>query len=517
MPSSAILITGGSSGLGAALAKLYGEQGKRLVLVGRRDGAELDPAIFGPDHYCQADLTQPDAVRTVTAWLDAQGIDQLDLVIHNAGMGYYGDVADQSAANIQALIALNLRAPIALTHALLPRLDAARGKLVFVSSVASTLAAPDYAVYTATKAALDGFARSLRIEQAGRVQVQVIHPGAVNTGMHAKIGIPKSQMDWDKFPSAQKAAAQMVRAIAGNRRNPALGLGNQAARWAGLYAAPLLDRIMRKKTTQSYQSFQSSKSSSPPRHCLITGAADGIGKALAVRFAQAGYAVTGIDVDRERAAATQAEIDASGGQIRFLFADLTQADEVQRVISDLATGPAFDICIHNAGISAVGPFAASDMARQQAVIDLNFQAPLLLNAGLLAAEKVNTGGSLIFMSSLSKYASYPGAAVYAASKDGLASYARSLKVGLAGRKINVLTVFPGPTRTAHARRYSPDNSRENRRMAPAALADHIFQATAARKAILIPGPANRISATLGLLAPRTIEAIMRRTILEKLK
>ncbi len=157
------------------------------------------------------------------------------------------------------------------------------------------------------------------------------------------------------------------------------------------------------------------------------------------------------------------------------------------------------------------------MSRQQAVIDLNFQAPLLLNAGLLAAGKIKPGGSLIFMSSLSKYASYPGAAVYAASKDGLASYARSLRLALSGQAINVLTVFPGPTRTVHARRYSPDNSREQTRMAPEALAERIFAAAQAREAILIPGPANRASALLGLLAPRLIEFIMRKTILEKME
>lgn len=513
MAEAVVLITGATSGIGAALARIYGERGARLVLIGRRDSADLDPTLYGPDRYCRVDLTQADAAQTVVAWLDAQGIDRLDTAILNAGMGYYGDVAAQSPAHIQELIALNLRAPIALSHALLPRLDRAQGKLVFVSSVASALATPAYATYTATKAALDGFARSLRIEQAGRVRVQVVHPGAVNTGMHAKIGIPKESMNWEKFPPAHKVAAQMVRAIQGRRRNPALGMGNQLARWAGIYAPGPLDRLMHKRSAPQTQSSQSLQS---PKTCLITGAADGIGKALAGRFAQDSYAITGIDVDLERAGATQNELAQTGANVGFLLADLTQVDEVARVVRELAAGPAFDICIHNAGISAVGPFAASDMARQQAVIDLNFQAPLLLNAGLLAAGRVKPGGSLIFMSSLSKYVSYPGAAVYAASKDGLASYARSLGAGLVGQGIHVLTVFPGPTRTAHARRYSPDNRREQRRMPPETLAEQIFAATQARRTLLIPGLANRAGTLLGLLAPRLMEAIMRKTILEKL-
>jgi len=97
------------------------------------------------------------------------------------------------------------------------------------------------------------------------------------------------------------------------------------------------------------------------------------------------------------------------------------------------------------------------------VLAVNLTAPLHLTGALLQAGKIAPGGSLVFVSSLSRLLSYPGAAVYAASKDGLASYARSLAVALAPQKMHVLTVYPGPTRTAHARRYSPDNSREARR------------------------------------------------------
>ncbi len=275
----------------------------------------------------------------MAAWLDAQAIDRLDLVIHNAGTGYYGPVADQSPADLQALIALNLRAPIALTHALLPRLDAAQGKLVFVSSVASALATPDYATYTATKAALDGFARSLRIEQAGRVRVQVLHPGAVNTGLHAKIGIPKETLDWDTFPSAQKRWR--------NRWCGPCGAIGATRSWAwatslpagpGSTPPPCSTGSCAPKSQPSWKLKLPGRSDTP-KHCLITGAADGIGKALATRYAQAGYIVTGIDIDRDRAAATQVEVGQTGANIGFILADLTQADEVARVVSELSAWP----------------------------------------------------------------------------------------------------------------------------------------------------------------------------------
>jgi hypothetical protein len=80
----------------------------------------------------------------------------------------------------------------------------------------------------------------------------------------------------------------------------------------------------------------------------------------------------------------------------------------------------------------------------------------------------------------------------------------------------VLTVFPGPTRTAHARRYSPDNRREQRRMAPDLLAELIAGAVECGQSSLIPGVANRLVAALGRLAPPLAETLMRRTIFERL-
>lgn len=113
--------------------------------------------------------------------------------------------------------------------------------------------------------------------------------------------------------------------------------------------------------------------------------------------------------------------------------------------------------------------------------------------------------------------SYPGAAVYAASKDGLASYARSLAVALAPQGIHVLTVYPGPTRTAHARRYSPDNSREARRMPPDKLAAAVVRAVARRQRVLVPGAGNQLFAVIGRWFPGLGEWAMKKTLWEKLR
>ncbi|MDE2887042.1 MAG: SDR family NAD(P)-dependent oxidoreductase [Gemmatimonadota bacterium] len=246
------------------------------------------------------------------------------------------------------------------------------------------------------------------------------------------------------------------------------------------------------------------------KHAVITGAANGIGEALARRLVRAGYSVTGVDVDANRAADLEPELGA-----RFVIADLSTDSGVVRVNDRLASMDTIDVLIHNAGINAVRRFPHVGMTDQEKVVAINFQAPMVLTAGLLEADRIAPGGSLVFVSSLSHYVSYPGAAAYAATKSGLASYARSLSVALAPREIHVMTVFPGPTRTAHARRYSPDNSREEKRMPPEDLAEAILRGIEKRRRLLVPGFGNRTAAFLGAWCPRVVERVMRRAMLEK--
>lgn len=241
---------------------------------------------------------------------------------------------------------------------------------------------------------------------------------------------------------------------------------------------------------------------------LITGAAAGIGKALAQEYITDGHQVIGIDFDEHRAEQTQAEL---GDNLRFVIADLSQHDSLEAVITGLDT--VFDVVIHNAGISEVGYFEHSNPNNQKRVIDINLTAPLIVTRHLLAHAMLTDTASVVFMSSLSHYVSYPGASVYGATKTGLASYARTLSV--AYPKLHVLTVYPGPTRTEHARKYSPDNSREDKRMSPDTLAEKIIGAIESQDRVLIPSPANWVFAILGRLTPALTNFAMRKTVLEK--
>ncbi len=205
--------------------------------------SKLSDKFFHDYAYCQCDLSKPNCAEVVKEWLEVEGISSLDLVIHNAGVGYYGHLLRQSDKSLDELLAVNLYAPIRLTHALLPRLKQAKGKLVFISSVAANFPVAKYSVYGSCKAALSGFARNLRLELTD-IKVQTIYPGAIRTEMHSKSG---ALLDTKSFPSAENVARKIVKAIATSKSEVTIGFGNQVMRNFGYYFSRISDFVARNR------------------------------------------------------------------------------------------------------------------------------------------------------------------------------------------------------------------------------------------------------------------------------
>ncbi|MDJ0973018.1 MAG: SDR family NAD(P)-dependent oxidoreductase [Planctomycetota bacterium] len=241
-----VLLTGATDGIGLAMARRLEAEGAVLTLVGRRPLEALDEVLFTPTTYCRADLSLPDAASRVVTFLEDQGRPPIDLLVHNAGVGWYGAAEAEDAARIRTTLDVNLWAPVALTHALLPHLAEPTATIVFVSSVLADLPAPEIACYAASKAALDGFARSLRVELAGRARVVAVHPGGTATAMHEKAGVPAAQRERFRFPSADRVAARILRHAERGRRAPTVGAGNAVARFLGRHATGPLDWAMRR-------------------------------------------------------------------------------------------------------------------------------------------------------------------------------------------------------------------------------------------------------------------------------
>ena len=128
------------------------------------------------------------------------------------------------------------------------------------------------------------------------------------------------------------------------------------------------------------------------RHAVVTGAAEGIGRAIGEVLGGHGYALVGVDINAAMAAQTQQAFMDRGLDVKFLLGDLGRSPDLDRITTSLAAGPAIDVLVHSAGINCVGAFAQSDLARQQAVLDVNLRAPLHLTAALLRAGRVAQGG-----------------------------------------------------------------------------------------------------------------------------
>ena len=185
-----ILITGATDGIGMAIARKYAIAGHHVLATGRRPLANPQNLFGDLDiTYVRADQTEPyrSAVRIEQA-VESMKWQGVDLAIINAGIGWVGDPVEETMAGMDAQLAVNLRAPVQIVHRLAERLLTASGQVVFIGSVAHT-GTPRFATYAATKAGLHGLARSLREEWRGKADVQMLHPGAVRTGMHAKAGL----------------------------------------------------------------------------------------------------------------------------------------------------------------------------------------------------------------------------------------------------------------------------------------------------------------------------------------
>ncbi|TWP37672.1 SDR family NAD(P)-dependent oxidoreductase [Leekyejoonella antrihumi] len=202
------LVTGSSSGLGASVARALASAGAQ-VLVHGRDSARANGvagAIEGT--VVLGDLTRPDQIDDIAR--QALAVDgHVDLLVNNAGQGWAGPFTEMTNLDIDRLVALNLTAPILLTQALLPQMLCRQtGHVCFISSVTGRTSVAGESVYAATKAGLDGFADSLRLETIGTgVGVSVAVPAVIDTPFFARRGQAYNRGRPRPVPATQVASA----------------------------------------------------------------------------------------------------------------------------------------------------------------------------------------------------------------------------------------------------------------------------------------------------------------------
>ena len=208
-----VLLTGATGGIGGAIARAFSGRGADLVLSGRRADV-LDPLareVGGRAVVC--DLSDhADVARLIEAAGD------VDVLVANAANPASGALTELSQEQIDAMLEVNLRAPIALARALAPPMcSRGRGQMVFISSLAGKAAAPASSIYSATKFGLRGFALGLREDlRPHGVGVSVVLPGFISdAGMFADAQVELPRGVGTRSP--EQVAAAVIHAVERNR------------------------------------------------------------------------------------------------------------------------------------------------------------------------------------------------------------------------------------------------------------------------------------------------------------
>jgi len=190
---------------------------------------------------------------------------------------------------------------------------------------------------------------------------------------------------------------------------------------------------------------------------IVTGAAQGIGRAIALRLARDGFAVALADIKGRMLDDVKNEITRQGGEALALQADLTQLSDIQRVMTHVAEWGALTVLVNNAGRLVTRPFLEITEEDWDATLSLDLKTVFF--AMQFAAGHMRTGGHIVNISSISGRSGRADQAPYAAAKAGVISLTRSAALALASQSITVNAVCPGIVDTPLTRHIHEDRAR----------------------------------------------------------
>jgi NAD(P)-dependent dehydrogenase (short-subunit alcohol dehydrogenase family) len=180
---------------------------------------------------------------------------------------------------------------------------------------------------------------------------------------------------------------------------------------------------------------------------LVTGATNGIGRDVALKLAEQGYALVVHGRDAERGAAVVEEITKAGGTAKFVAADLTDLEALNRLAAEAGD---VDVLVNNAGFSWFGPTADLSADRFDALFAANVRSAYYLTAALAPKMAARGKGSIINLGSMSGQIGLAGSAAYGATKAALAALTRAWAAEFSPAGVRINTIAPGPTYTAGA-------------------------------------------------------------------
>jgi NADP-dependent 3-hydroxy acid dehydrogenase YdfG len=217
-----IIITGASSGIGEATARLLSTKGYRLGLLARST-QRLEQLVseFGENAVAlPCDVTDYDAVREVFSnFISAHG--DIDVLINNAGLGFFDPLVGGKIEEWHTMVDVNIKGVLNCIHVALPSLLNVAGHIVNLGSLASHQVFPNSGVYCATKHALIAISDSLRIELPDKLRVTTISPGSVDTQFIDSTSNPNMLLQYKEYFAAGLRPEWIANQIAHAIESPA--------------------------------------------------------------------------------------------------------------------------------------------------------------------------------------------------------------------------------------------------------------------------------------------------------
>jgi short-subunit dehydrogenase len=260
------------------------------------------------------------------------------------------------------------------------------------------------------------------------------------------------------------------------------------------------------------------------RRIILTGASEGIGRALALELAARGARVALAARDRERLDSLAQECRVRGGEALAVPTDVTSQQDLEWLVAETVKSfGGIDVVIHNAGITMWSRFdALEDLSIFERLMEVNYHAPVRLTSLALPHLK-QSRGLIVAVASLAGMTGVPERSAYAGSKHAMVGFFDSLRIELAGSGVDVCVVAPDfVVSEIHKRAIGPDGEplgtspmKQAKIMTAAECALHIVRGIEKRQRLVLMTARGKLGRWLKLVAPSVIDRIAARAIRER--
>ena len=260
LENKVVIVTGASSGIGAAIARLFAAEGASLALASRAIGKlESLASALGPRAVAlETDVTDPARVQEMTRRC-VERFGRIDILVNNAGVGMYGGIVETPLARFQQLIATNWLGPVYAIQTVVPHMrQQGGGQIINVSSIVGKVVIPWMTAYGSTKFALNALSDGLRMElRQDRIQVISVCPGQIRTPFPDNaFKNPDSQSFHPGGISPERVAKAVLRASLRGSREVVVPASSRGFWWVHSLFPGLLDWMMARFLRQRMQKLE---------------------------------------------------------------------------------------------------------------------------------------------------------------------------------------------------------------------------------------------------------------------